>query len=111
MIKNKKFEIKKQKTSDEYYYCKKCKRRFDYDECSQDGAPISGFRTLSPCCERDVHWEDDIEQREENVVETIWIKGSDILKEVKIIDKWHSTHRTKSLIKLLEDIIERGKKK
>jgi hypothetical protein len=35
-----------------------------------------------------------------------WIAVDDILKEIKIIDKWHSTHRTLALIKILEDVGE-----
>jgi transcription initiation factor IIE alpha subunit len=98
-------EIKKTKTSDEYYYCNKCKRKFTLDDCTRSGAPISGTYFESPCCKKDIHWDDNIESKEENVKETIWLKASDVLKEIKTIDKWHSTHRTLSLIKQIEDAI------
>ena len=31
-----------------------------------------------------------------------WVAVDDILKEIRIIDKWHSTHRTQNLLKLLQ---------
>lgn len=44
----------------ELHYCEKCNKLFDFAEIEQEGAPISGTYWVSPCCRRDVHWEDNI---------------------------------------------------
>jgi hypothetical protein len=46
-----------------------------------------------------------IKQGKDEYTERKWINMDDILKEIETIDKWHSTHRTKNLIKILEDAI------
>lgn len=42
------------------------------------------------------------QKRHDNVK---WVRLDDVLKEVKIIHKWHKTHRTLTLIRMLEDAI------
>ena len=60
-------EIIEQKKADEYYYCKKCKKEFTFHDCEMEGAPISGTYYVSPCCKKDIHWEDSIIEKERNV--------------------------------------------
>jgi len=68
------------KTSDEYYYCSKCNKEFTYDECNRIGEPISGFFMVSPCCESDIYWEDNIVKKERNVVIKTFINKDDVQK-------------------------------
>ena len=91
-------EIKEEKKSDEYYYCKKCKKEFIFDNCKLDGAPISGTYFISPCCERDISWEDDIKKRERNIVIKRWVAVDDILN---IDEKEYNLQTLKLLLKAL----------
>jgi len=76
-------EIKEEKKSDEYYYCGKCKKEFVFDDCKLDGAPISGTYFISPCCGRDINWEEDIEKREKNVVIKKWVAIDDLISQLE----------------------------
>ncbi len=91
-------EIKIEKTSDEYYYCKKCKREFTFDECKQDGAPISGVYYVSPCCNKDIHCDDNIEQREKNIKTKKWVAVDDMREWLK-----QEIHRSGSSSQMLEE--------
>ena len=78
-------ETKIVKTSEEYYYCKTCKVEFSGSDLISEGMPISGTYWVSPCCSKDVHWNDDerFEEKERNVIIKKFVSVKDLLGKIQ----------------------------